>query len=161
MMIDGKSYQHKLRLYINATFVVAALVITVDFILPGRIINDEIINVRKERQQYYNAARNYHYSYKVITSEHQFWVSEDFAQLVQDHEEIEFSVSRIFKEVNWYRLLSSEIRSSYSLRIITGLALPLLTIISILVAFLYKRNIGTLVFILQTLLIADLIFLMT
>ena len=151
--------QHKLRLSLYATFVLAALVIIVDFILPGRIIIDEIINVERERQQYYNAARNYHYTYKAITSEHQFWVSEDFAQLVQDHEKIEYSVSRIFKEVNWYRLLSSENKSFYSLRIISGLVLPLLTIISIFVAFLYKKNIGTLVFVLQTLLIADLIFL--
>ena len=153
--------QHKLHLALYATFVLAALVVIVDFILPGRIINDEIINVKSERQQYYNAARNYHYSYKVITSQHEFPVTEDFAQLVQDHEKIEYAVSRIFKEVNWYRLLSSENKSFYSLRIMSGLVLPLLTIISILVAFLYKKNIGTLVFVLQTLLIADLIFLMT
>lgn len=153
-------HQHKLRLLVYATFVLAALVIIVDFVLPGRIINDEIINVKRERQQYYNAARNYHYSYKVITNEHQFSVDEDIAELVQNHEKIEYSVSRIFKEVNWYKLLSSENRAFSSLRIISGIVLPLLTIISILVAYRYKRNIGTLVFVLQTLLIADLVFLL-
>ncbi|MCA6074994.1 hypothetical protein [Fulvivirga sedimenti] len=154
-------HQHKLRLSLYTTFVLAALVILFDFILPGRVVNDEIIDVKRERQQYFNAARNYHYSYKVITSEHQFSVAENFAQLVQDHEKIEYSVSRIFKEVNWYRLLSSENNSFYSLRILSGLVLPLLTIISILVAYLYKKNIGILVFVLQVLLVADLIFLMT
>ncbi len=153
-------HQHKLRLSLYAIFVLAALVIIVDFILPGRIINDDIINVKRERQQYYNAARNYHYSYKLITREHQFSVAEDFAELIQDEEKIEYSVSRIFKEVNWYRLLSSENRAVYSLRILSGLVLPLLTIISILVAYLYKKNMGTLVFVLQVLLVADLIFLM-
>jgi len=153
--------QHKLRRSLYAAFTLAALVVLVDFASPGRIINDEIINVQRERQQYYNAARNYHYSYKVITSEHEFLVAEDFAELELVNEKIEYSVSRIFKEVNWYRLLSSENKSFHSLRIVSGLVLPLLIIISIFVAFRYKKKIGTLVFILQILLIADLIFLMT
>jgi len=153
--------QHKLRRSLYAAFTLAALGVLVDFASPGRIINDEIINVQRERQQYYNAARNYHYSYKVITSEHEFLVAEDFAELELVNEKIEYSVSRIFKEVNWYRLLSSENKSFHSLRIVSGLVLPLLIIISIFVAFRYKKKIGTLVFILQILLIADLIFLMT
>jgi len=154
-------HQHKLRLSLYAAFTLVALVILVDFVSPGSIINDEIIHVQKERQQSYNAARNYHYSYKVITSEHEFLVTEDFAELELVHEQIEYSVSRIFKEVNWYRLLSSESKSFYSLRIASGLVLPLLTIILIFVVFQYKKKIGTLVYILQILLIADLIFLMT
>ena len=153
-------HQHKLRLSLYAIFVLAALVIILDFILPGRVVNDEIIDVKIERQQYFNAARNYHYSYKVITSEHQFSVAEDFAELIQDEEKIEYSVSRIFKEVNWYRLLSSENRAVYSLRILSGLVLPLLTILSILLAYRYKKKMGTLGFVLQVLLVADLIFLM-
>jgi hypothetical protein len=152
--------QSKFNLTLNAAFVLVALVIIVDFILPGRIVNDEINNVEKERQQYYNAARNYHFSYKVITHEHEFYVTEDFAELVQDHKNIEYSVSRIFEEVNWYRLLSSENRGSYSLRIISGLVLPLLTIFSIAMAYRYKMNIDILVFVFQTILIADLIFLL-
>ena len=153
-------HKYKLRPLLYASFTLAALVILADFISPGRIINDEIINVQSERQQYYNAARNYHYSYKVITSEHEFLVTEDFAELELVNENIEYSVSRVFKEVNWYRLLSSENKSFFSLRIVSGLVLPLLTIISIFVAFRYKKEIGILVFILQILLIADLIFLM-
>ena len=152
-------HQYKLRVILYAIFVLVALVIIVDFVLPGRIVNDEIINVKRERQQYYNAAANFHYSYKVMTSEHHFWVSEDFAQSVQDHEKIKYSVSPVFKEVNWYGLVSSENTSSYSLRIISGLVLPLLTMISIIIAYRYKKKIGTLVFVLQSLLIADLIFL--
>ncbi len=154
-------HQHKLRLLLYSIFALVALIVLVDFVSPGKIINDEIINVKRERQQYYNAARNHHYSYKVITSEHEFLVEEDFAKLELVNEKIEYSISRIFKEVNWYRFVSSENKSFYSLRIISGLVLPLLTIISIFVAFRYKKEIGILVFILQILLIADLIFLMT
>jgi len=150
----------KLRLSLYAASTLVALIIIVDFVLPGRIINDEIINVQKTRQQYYNAARNYHYSYKVITSKHEFSVAEGFAESEWRDKKIEYSVSRVFKEVNWYRLLTSGSKSFYSLRIISGIILPLLTTMSILMAYRYKRNIDILVFVLQILLIADLIFLM-
>jgi hypothetical protein len=139
----------------------AALLILVDFVSPGSILNNQIINVEKERQNYYNAGGNYHYSYKVITSEHEFLVTEDFAKLKLEGEKIEYSVSRLFKQVNWYRLRSSDNKSYYSLRIASGLVLPLLVLISIFVAFRFKKKIATLVFILQILLMADLLFLIT
>ena len=154
-------FQFTFRRSLYGIFILVALVILIDFILPGRVINEVIIELNRERQQYYNAAQNAHYSYKVTTREHQFWVEADFAAGVQDHEKIQYAVSRIFKEVNWYRLVSSENRATYSLRILSGLVLPLLAIISIIIAFRFKKNIDTLLFVLQTLLIADLVYLLT
>jgi len=154
-------YQHKLRLALYLAFTVAALVILVDFIAPGTRINDTIISIKKERQQYYNAAQNYHYTYKVITRQHKFLVKEDFVALDLVNKEIQYSVSQIFKEVNWYRLLSSENKSFYSLRVASGLILPLLSIISFLLVYRYNKKINILVLILRILLVADLIFLIT
>ena len=154
-------FQFTLRQALYGIFVLVALVIIIDFGLPGKVVNEAIIEVKRERQQYYNAAQNAHYSYKVITDTHQFFVEEDFATSIQAHEEIEYSVSRIFKEINWARILPSGSRAVYSLRILSGLLLPLLAIVSILVAYRFKKNIDTLVFVLQALLIADLIFIMT
>ncbi len=154
-------YQQKLRLLLYTVFTFIAVVIIVDFVLPGRIINDKIINIKRERQQYNNAARNEHYSYKIITSEDQFSVTEDFAKLVKENEKIEYTVSPIFKEVNWYKLLSSENREFYSLRIMSGLVIPLLVIIAIFVSYLSIKNINILLFVLKILLILDLIYLMT
>lgn len=151
--------KNKLRLALSGVFVFVALVILADLVLPGKILIDEILDIKKERQQYYNAGRNYHYSYKVITSKHHFWVSENFAELVQENQKIEYSVSRIFKEVNWYRLLTSENREIYSLRILSGLVIPLILIIVIGLAFKYDEKISVLVFVIQALVIADLIFL--
>ncbi len=152
--------QNKIRLYLNAAFIFAALVIIADFILPGNVINGEILDIQKEEQQYYNAAGNSHYSYMVVTGEHQFSVTEEFAALVQDQDEIQYAVSHIFKEVNWYSLPSAKNRATYSFRFVSGLALPFLTILSILVAYRFKKNIGILVFVLQALLMADLVFLL-
>tara|TARA_R110002012_G_scaffold318227_1_gene536114 strand:+ start:54420 stop:54893 length:474 start_codon:yes stop_codon:yes gene_type:complete len=156
-----KKKQPNLRRSLYAVFTLVALVILVDFVAPGKIVNDDIIDVQQVRQNYYNAARNYHYSYKVITREHKFLVTQDFAAIELKNKKIEYAVSPIFKEVNWYRLLVSENKSFYSLRIASGLVLPLLTMISIFLAYVYDKKIGSLVFILQILLIADLMLLMT
>lgn len=136
-----------------------ALVIIGDFVLPRSVVQSEIMEVRSQQEQYYNTARNYHYSYKVVTSQHEFSVSEEFSSLAQENQKIEYSVSPIFKEVNWYRLQKSDEKSSFSLRIISGLVLPLMALISILVAYRTKWNMNTLVFVLQTVLIADLVYL--
>ena len=151
--------QHNWLNYLYTLFTVIALVIMADFIVPGKIITADIINIKKERQQYYNAAGNYHYSYKIITNEHQFSVEEAFAQSAKGQTKIEYSLSRIFHEVNSYSLPTAKNKSFYSLRIISGLALPIIALFSILMMLRYNKKIGVLVFVLQVLLIADLIFL--
>jgi hypothetical protein len=153
------NHQNKLRLSLFVIFILAALVIIVDFAWPGKVVNDEILEIKSELQQYYNAAGNSHSAYTVVTNEGQFLVTEDFAQSVQGNEKIEYAVSSIFKEVNWYKLPSSKNRSYYSLRTISGLVLPLITITLLLFTFLTKKKLSTLVFVLEALLLADLIFL--
>jgi hypothetical protein len=60
--------------------------------------------------------------------------------------------------VTWYKLLSSDNKDRHSLRIVSGLILPLLTIRLILVSYRYNGGLEILVFVFQVLLIADLIF---
>ncbi|MCF2874755.1 MULTISPECIES: hypothetical protein [unclassified Tenacibaculum] len=151
--------QYKLRLTVYTISILIALVIIADFALPGKIITNKIANIQKSLEEYYNAGGNYHYSYKISTDKHEFSVTEEFAVLVKENEEIEYSVSQIFKKVNWYKQPSSDDKSFYSLRIVTGLVLPLLVILSIFIAYRYKKKMNTLLFVLQILLIADLIFL--
>jgi len=156
-----KKYRDKLRILSFTTSIVVALVILIDFMLPGKVVMDKIIDVKRERQQYYNAAKNYHYTYKVITSKHHFFVTQEFAQIVENNQQIEYSVSLIFNEINRYGLPSSEDRDMYSLRIISGFIVPLMAIVAIGLAYKYEERISTLVFVLIMLLIADLVFLMT
>ena len=151
-MINIKKYFYGLSIF-------AALVILTDFVLPGDEFKEGIIEIRKEREQYYNAARNYHFSYSVFTKNHQFSIAEDFVKKIQVNQEIEYTVSRIFKEVNSYKLPSAESNETYSLRLLTGLILPLLVLITMGFAFKYEDKIGTLVFVVQVLLIADLVLL--
>lgn len=159
-MKNINQFLHKFILSSYVLFSLVAIVIIIDFAAPGRIIEDEIIKVESERQQYYNAARNYHFSYKIITTQYEFSVAEDFANSVRKHDKIEYSVSGIFKEVNWYRVLLSNNKSVYPLRLISGLILPLLTLIAIFVDYRNRQNIGTFTFILLILLTVDMIILM-
>ncbi|MCZ4410042.1 hypothetical protein O3Q51_14565 [Cryomorphaceae bacterium 1068] len=147
------------RRSLSALLVLMAVALILDFVLPGRVITSEIVKVERERQHYYNAGGNHHFSYKVVTSEHQFNVEEDFAKsLAQNDEKIEYSVSWIFKEINRYRLVSSQNSSFSSLRFVSGIVIPLLTLVSMFIAYRSKKDIGTLVFVLQALLVADLVF---
>jgi hypothetical protein len=152
--------QDKLRLGLHSLFLLASMLILTDFLLPGSVGVEEIIDVRKEKQQYYNAARNYHFSYKVFTPTHNFSITEDFAKEIKNNQQIEFTVSPIFKEINSYRLLNSGNREIYSLRVFSGLVIPLALILVTGLAFKYEKKMSILIFVIQVLVIADLLFLL-
>ncbi|SMG52531.1 hypothetical protein SAMN05661096_03956 [Marivirga sericea] len=152
--------QDKFRLFFYGLFTLASVIILLDFFLPGRKVVDEIVSVQKERQQYYNAARNFHYSYKVSTSQHDFYISGDYAQEIEANEKIGYAVSWIFNEVNTYRLLRFEDSETNSLRLITGMLMPILVLITMSTAYLLKKKMSTLVFVMQVLLIVDLVLLL-
>jgi len=76
---------------------------------PGRIVNDDIIDVQQGATTIFQCRRNYHYSYKVITSEHKFLVTtESLRAFRTGHKKSNTLFSPIFKEVNWYRLADSD-----------------------------------------------------
>ncbi|PQB06082.1 hypothetical protein BST85_13045 [Aureitalea marina] len=132
-----------------------------DFIVPGNLKSADIVEVQKEIQRYYNAGGNYHYSYKVVTPEDIFQVSEDFAAQVEEQDNIEYAISPVFKEVNWYRSDPSARKSFHSLRLASGLILPILCMFSIFMLVRYNKKLGKVDFILKALLIGDLILLIT
>jgi hypothetical protein len=155
-MSAKKINQNKLVLYAITLFI--ALIIIVDFTLPGKTYTEEVISVEKKRQQYYNAARNYHYSYEVVTAKHNIMVTEDFAKSVEN-KLIKYSVSLIFNEINKYGLESSNESITYSFRIASGLVLPLLVIFTIFFMYKYNRKMNILIFVLQIVLLANFIML--
>ena len=156
-MIDIKLKKSKL---VHILFIFLALVIILDFTLPGNIYTDKIVDVKKELQQYYNATGNYHYSHRIFTTKHSFSVSKEFAKKAQDNQEIQYQVSLLFKEVNGYGLVTSEHKNIYSLRVLSGLILPLSAIIILVLGYKYENKMDILVFVTQALLVANLIFLM-
>lgn len=149
----------KIRRWIYSIFTIVALIIVADFIIPGTVFLNEIVNIKRQTQQYNNAAGNYHYSYKVFTRKHNFFISKDFAETIKENQKIKYSVSRIFNEVNSYSSFNPERKGMYPLRIVSGLIIPLIVILMMGITSRYEKKIVVLAFVLKAALIADLIFL--
>lgn len=155
-----KRDHQKIKVVLYAAFALLALLILVDFLLPGKVLQSENIKVFSEHQAYNNAGGNSHQAYFIRTDEHKFWVENDFAMLARDHQEITYSISRIFKEVNWAYLEKADVCFRGSLRIISGLIVPILFLLAGTLGFKLKKDLGIFLFILQVLLVADLVFLL-
>lgn len=139
---------------------IAAVVILIDFSLPGQVYLEEIIAMDKIKQNYYNAGGNYHYYYKVSTPRHKLVVGSEFAKSTQ-LQKIKYTVSPIFGEVNIYQDAFSQDQHIHSLRIATGFVFPLLVISIIVIVMVYPVKINMMVVILQIILLANCIYLMS
>jgi hypothetical protein len=135
-------------------------VIFLDFELPGKAVTSEILEIKKERQQYYNAAQNFHYTYRVITIEDQFTVPSAFAKEASVGQKITYKVSPIFQEVNRYALADQALSSIHSLRLASGLILPLLAMAIMLFVLKFPNRLPIVGFVTQVLILADLVYLL-
>jgi len=153
-----KASKNNIRFYINAAFSLLSLVLLVDYLLPGNAIQGEVVAIKSERQDYNNAGGNSHLSYTLVTQKHQFSVEEEFARNIEKHKKVEYYVSYIFKEINSYKKIPSENISSYSLRTYSGCIVPLLTLVVLIFATFYRKNIDIITFVFQALLLGDLIY---
>lgn len=145
--------------YVYAVFALFSIVIIIDFVLPGTLVNDEIKQIKRVQERYYNAGGNSHYSFHLVMQEREFTVAEKFAKHVQVGDQIEYTMSPLFSEVNWYRKPPSTDKSFYVLRLLSGLAIPLFTLLSLALKYRYKMKIDIITFALQVLLLADLVYL--
>lgn len=147
------------RLSYLLTVLVCAVILT-DFALPGTSYTSEINYVKKERQQYYNAAGNFHYTYKVVTDSHSFIVNETLGPVLYSGAPISYRCSPIFNQVNSYQALGSDSFSTHSMRWVSGLILPLFLVLITLLTWRLRWNISNFYFILQVILAANLIYLL-
>ncbi|TCI90023.1 hypothetical protein [Tenacibaculum sp. M341] len=147
----------KLLLYLfDKLLIIIALVILFDFLVPGKTYHEEIVGISQQKQQYYNAARNSHNTYKVSTENRNFHVSKQFALKAKKSDQIIYKTSKLFNEVNNYKLTELNYKETYSLRFLTGLIIP---IISLIALYFFKDRNHTVKYICQLFLIADFIFL--
>lgn len=145
---------------LNSILVLIALVIIVDFVLPGTAYSLPVQNKKAQHQSYYNAGGNSHTSYSVHTEEHSFVVSESFNRKVDEQAIIDYTVSPIFKEVNRYQIKDSDDSEIYSLRWFTGLLLPLFALGLFAYNIRFKTQNIAVTSITNILLIGDLIYLL-
>ena len=146
---------------LHGVFAFCALLILIDFLLPSTVVKEDVVEIKQTRQNYFNAARNYHYSYRVITKNHRFSVTQEFANLVKDSNTVVFALSPLFNEVNWSSLPTAKNKSYYSLRIASGLALPLLVLLIFGLKYYANKRFGPIIFILQVLMVVNIVLVLT
>lgn len=135
-----------------------ALIITLDFLLPGNSHHEKITRVSQHYERYYNAGNNQHYSYKLQTKSRKFYISESFSKQASKNDSINYKTSLIFNQVNSF-YTNSNTSSTYSLRYVSGLFVPLFTVLIVLLSYFSKKNMDILLFVTTMLLFADLVFL--
>lgn len=150
----------KTNVILHTAFALLALIMLLDFLVPGKVFEGKNIKVFSEHQAYNNAGGNSHQAYFIRTDEHKFWVERDFALLARDQQKLNYSVSRIFEEVNWAYLEEANVRFRGSLRIISGFIVPILFLLAVALAFSLKKDLGIFLFVFQVLLLANLVFLL-
>ena len=150
---------NKLKAGIYLAFAVVALLIMLDFLLPAPVHEFENFRVISTLEQHHNAGRNTYTAYSIGAGNHTFAVDESFAREVRPEDSIAFAVSRIFKAVNWYKKADAPNKSTHSLRIFSGLLIPLFTLLVMAISAKFKVKLATLVFVAQALLLADLAYL--
>ena len=137
-----------------------SIIVILDLIIPGQQHLEEIKGIQKEKEQYYNAAQNFHFSYSVLTEKNAFSVSKKFALNAKPNDQIEYQTSLIFNEVNGFKLINQKETSFSTIRILSGFIVPFIFIISSLTQWFFKKKYEILNFVLQIITIGNLIYLM-
>ena len=94
------------------------------------------------------------------TAQNYITVSPSFAATIKVGEPIYYKLSTLFNEINGYRLSEDQPFKVHSMRWFTGLILPLLAMAILLISLRYPDKYGTFLFVVQCVLIADLIYLL-
>lgn len=137
---------------------VLAVIVLLDFLIPGTSSVEKVKSVEATREQYYNAARNYHHSYKIKTENTDSNVSEKFAKKIRVGDKIKLETSFFFREINSYERLKTSEKETYSLRIFSGLIIPLFFFIVTLLFYFKRTRRKTLLFVTGILMIANFIY---
>lgn len=149
-----------LKQIIMLLFGLLAIVMILDFSISGKTYEEEVITVNKNKEKYYNAAQNSHYSYTVKTAMHSFSVSENFASQLNENQKLNIKTSLLFDKVNTAEIIATGKTETYSLRLLSGLVFPLIALIILALGYIQPNKRGVLLYVTKVLLIANLVFLL-
>lgn len=150
----------KLKRIFILLFGLLALVIIADFAIPSKTHIEEAVAVKRTKERYNNAAQNSHYSYKIHTATRIFSASKDFAIQLNENQKVQTKISLLFNEVNSAKIAQTGETEVYSLRLQSGLVFPLLALIVLGFGYKQPHKRTILLFVVQALLLADLVFLL-
>jgi len=146
---------NKFSVYI---FYAIAILLIVDFSLPGKEILTKVNSIETTRQSYYNAGGNSHLTYTITTEESSFTASKEFVKKIDIGNLISIKKSILFNEINSYSF--NGFLETYSLRLFSGLILPFLVIVILLAQTKFNLKISALALIFKILLVGDLAYIL-
>ena len=135
-------------------------VIIIDFLLPSELVNDRVVRVDRIRQSHHNASGNSHFSFILVGEHHKFDITENFAHAIDENDEIRYTTSPLFKEVNRFKKVNSIHASYFPLRVISGFVLPLLILLLFAAERIWNWGLKNLQMVLAILLFVDLVYLL-
>lgn len=139
-------------------FLLVAAVLLLDFVIPGKAFEETVTEVVRKQQRNYKTPGNSHYTYHVRTPQNFFLVSKPFAASITIGQPIEYRLSYLFNEINGYRLQNDEPFTRHSMQWFAGLAFPLIAMGLLLFSLKRPNKYGILMFVIQALIVADLVY---
>lgn len=149
----------KLKLIFTVICTLLSLIIILDFSIASEPITEEVVAVSATRESHNNAGGNSHFSFKARTENHHFSVSEGFAGRLAKGDEVKLSYTPLFNEVNTVRITETGESEIFSLRLLSGLILPLLIIIVMALGYKFGSKWSNVVFVFEVLAFADFVYL--
>ncbi|MDO6739201.1 hypothetical protein Q4548_15140 [Wenyingzhuangia sp. 2_MG-2023] len=149
---------NKLKNCFNYLLLFVNFIILLDFFLPKKIKEEKIIAISTKKQNYHNAARNFHLTHKVKTANYHFYVSDDFKSTTTIGQSVALKISPIFQKTHVYKNLATQTQGMYSLRLFSGFIFPIFSI-PITICNIYDK-LKTIALIMVPILFIDLIYLL-
>lgn len=139
-----------------------ALVVLIDFAIPGKTFRQEITEVKTKHQQYYNAAGNSHLTYHAQTKRGEIMLSETVAREILPGDTLVFRESMLFHANNGFYAPKVEKASfsRHSMRWFAGLVFPIIILITMLYKWPSTTRLSNFEFVMLMFLLADLGYLL-
>ena len=149
----------KLQTIILVCSAIIAVIAIIDFSFTGQTVTETALSSKAKFERYYNAGGNSHTSHSIHTKNYDFYASENFQYEVKEHDTLQLKTSLLFNEVNSATIVKSNIKETYSLRLYSGLIIPLLLLIAIGINYKFPNKITIVTFVLAVLNVGNLVYL--
>ena len=137
-----------------------ALISLGDFVFSNSSIKDIITEKKTSYESYNNAGGNSHVSKSIHSQKFEFNCSDAFFELSSVSDSLNLKVSPIFNKINRYTNLQKQYSETYSLRYVTGLIIPVLGLLILMLSFKFKEKMTIIVFVAQIALLSNFIYLL-
>lgn len=149
----------KLQTIILVLSAIIAIIVIIDFSFTGQTVTETALSSKAKLERYYNAGGNSHTSHSIHTKSYDFYASEDFQYEVKENDSLQLKTSLLFNEINSATLLKSNTTETYSLRLYSGLIIPLLFLIAFGIYLKFPDKITIITFVLAVLNLGNLVYL--